>query len=468
MDAVPLGSHGGVFLRYFHIHGGTLVCMDATGRVEQGDLLVLDDRILAIGSDVAPILERLGPDAELRRFDARGALVLPGFVHGHMHLCQTLFRGAAEQSDLLLWLRERIWPLEMQHTPASMAASVRLGLCELIAGGVTTINDMGTVHHTDVVAETLIDMGIRAVFGPALMDAGEGVPNGMLRPARAQLDDTLAIAKRYDRAGDGRLHVSLAPRFILSCSEGLWHDVAALSRERGMLIHTHIAEAPTEGAAVKGAVGCHATPYFEKHGVLSERFVGAHGVWLDEEEMGIMARANAALVHCPGSNMKLASGWADVAAWKRHGIRCGLGSDGAACNNRLDTFTEMGLAAGINRIKHRDDPMSARDIVALATCDGARALGLFREIGSLECGKQADIAVVDVSTPRCAPFGLDDPYTALVHGANSSDVTLTMCAGKVLYDWGDWKTMDPLAVVAESRREGLALLDRARAAGTLR
>ncbi len=442
--------------------------MDAAGTVEQGDLLVAGDRILALGSAVAPALAALPAGADVRRFDAKGTLVLPGFVHGHVHLCQTLFRGLAEQSDLLRWLRERIWPLEMQHTSASMAASVRLGLCEFVAGGVTTINDMGTVHHTDVVAETLLDTGVRAVFGPALMDAGEGVPPGMLRPARAQLDDTLAIAKRYDGAGDGRLAVSLAPRFILSCSEGLWHDVAALSRERGMLVHTHVAEAPTEGAEVKGAVGCHATPYFEKHGVLSERFVGAHGVWLDDEEMAMMARANAALVHCPGSNMKLASGWADVAAWKRHGIRCGIGSDGAACNNRLDTFVELGLAAGINRVKHRDAPLPPRDIVALATCDGARALGLFDRIGSLEPGKQADIAVVDVSTPRCAPFGLDDPYTALVHGANSSDVVLTMCAGEVLYDWGDWKTMDPLAVVADARREGLALLERARAAGTLR
>ena len=442
--------------------------MDAAGTIQQGDLLVCDDRILAIGAAVAPILAKLPLDARVTRFDAKGTLVLPGFIHGHIHLCQTLFRGLAEQSDLLLWLRERIWPLEMAHTEASMAASVRLGLCELVAGGVTCINDMGTVRHTDVVGDTLLDTGVRAVFGPALMDSGEGVPPGMLRPAAVSLDDTLAIAKRYHGAGGGRLQVSLAPRFILSCSEALWHDVAALSRERGMLVHTHVAEAPTEGAEVKGAVGCHATPYFEKHGVLSERFVGAHGVWLDEEEMGMMARANAALVHCPGSNMKLGSGWADVAAWKRHGIRCGIGSDGAACNNRLDTFAEMGLAAGINRVMHRDSPLPPRDIVALATCDGARALGLFDRIGSLEPGKQADIAVVDVATPRCAPFGADDPYTALVNGANSSDVVLTMATGQVLYDWGDWKTMDPLKVVADARRQGLELLERARAAGTLR
>src|SRR5207248_2642140 len=141
------------------------------------------------------------------------------------HLCQTLFRGLAEQSDLLRWLRESIWPLEHAHDEASMAASVRLGVCELVAGGVTCINDMGTVRHTDVVGEVLAHTGVRALFGPALMDSGEGVPAGMLTPAGAALEEVVRLAKRFDNAEGGRLRVSLAPRFILSCSEPLWHDV---------------------------------------------------------------------------------------------------------------------------------------------------------------------------------------------------------------------------------------------------
>ncbi len=462
MDAVPLGYRmEAMRVDALVIHGGTLVCMDAAGTIERGDLLVVGDRIAALGAAVPAAVSALPPDVRVGRFSANGCLVLPGFVHGHLHLCQTLFRGLAEQSDLLRWLRESVWPLENAHTPASMAASVRLGLCELIAGGVTCINDMGTVRHTDVVGETLEQCGVRAFFGPALMDRGERVPRGMLVDSKRALADVERLAKRFDGANGGRLNVSLAPRFILSCSEPLWYDVAAMSREQRRLVHTHIAEAPTEGGETKDAVGMHAAPYFEKHGVLSEHFVGAHGVWLDEEEMGMVRDANAALVHCPGSNLKLGSGLADVAAWKRHGIRCGLGSDGAACNNRLDTFTEMGLAGGIARLKHRDHPLPARDIVALATCDGARALGLFDRIGSLEVGKQADIVCVDVDTPRCAPLGADDPYTTLVHSANSSDVTFTMVAGQVLYDWGEWKTMDPLEVVAEATREARALLARA-------
>jgi cytosine/adenosine deaminase-related metal-dependent hydrolase len=188
--------------------------------------------------------------------------------------------------------------------------------------------------------------------------------------------------------------------------------------------------------------------------------VGAHGVWLDDAELGLIQAAGAALVHCPGSNLKLGSGLADVRAWRRAGVRCGLGSDGAACNNRLDTFAEMGLAAGIARVQHRDDPMPARDVVALATCDGADALGLGAEVGSLEPGKRADVVVVDVTQAHHAPFAGRDPYTTLVHAARSGDVKLTMVDGRVLYANGRHVGLDPGRVVAEAVREAEALLAR--------
>jgi len=439
--------------------------MDAAGTVGPGDLLVVDDRIAALGPGVPAALRRLPGGRPDRTFDASGALVTPGFVHAHLHLCQTLFRGLAEQSDLMRWLRERIWPLEWQHTEASLAASVRLSLLELLAGGVTCVNDMGTTRHTDVIGQVLADTGMRATFGQALMDVGEGVPAGMAEPADVVLARALGVADRWHGREHGRLRVSLAPRFILSCSERLWMGVRDASRERGLLVHTHIAEAPTEGAEVKAAVGCHAAPYFARHRLLSERFVGAHGVQLDDGELDLVAAANAALVHCPGSNLKLGSGLADVKAWRAKGIRCGLGADGAPCNNRLDTFHEMGLAGGIARVKHREAPMSAREVFALATIDGARALGIDAGTGSLEPGKQADLAVTDVAGPGAAPFAAEDPYTALVFGAAARDVTLTVVAGRVLYERGAWADLDPGRVNAEARSEGLALVRRAEAAG---
>jgi len=450
-------------LSTFLIRSGTLVCMDAAGTVLRGDLLVRDGAIEALGPTVAGVLGAGRADAE---FDAGGALVLPGFVHGHLHLCQTLFRGLAEQADLLRWLRERIWPLEAAHTAASVAASARLGIAEMVAGGVTCINDMGTVRHTEAIGETLEASGIRAVFGKALMDQGEGVPRGLIESSQAAMRESLALAQRFHGAGGGRLGVSLAPRFILSCSDALWGEVAAAASDRGMLVHTHVAESVGEGREVASAVSSTATRYFAARGVLSPRFVGAHGVWLDPEELGLIRKADAALVHCPGSNLKLGSGRAAVAAWRRAGIRCGLGSDGAACNNRLDTFHEMSLAALLSRTRDAraeaaEPPLTPRDVVALATCDGARTLGLSDTVGSLEPGKRADLAVVDVSGPHHGPAPERDPYAALVHAARASDVRLTMVNGRVLYRDGAWATLDPAAVRADARAELEGLLRRA-------
>jgi 5-methylthioadenosine/S-adenosylhomocysteine deaminase len=315
-----------------------------------------------------------------------------------------------------------------------------------------------------VTAAVLEESGMRAVVGKALMDQGEGVPAGLIERPGAALDEALALAKRFDGAAGGRLKVSLAPRFILSCSEALWRDVAAASAERGLLVHTHIAESPAEARAVKRAVRSTAARYFAKRGVLSGRFVGAHGVWLEDAELALLAKADAALVHCPGSNLKLGSGIADVRAWRRAGLRCGLGSDAAACNNRLDPFHELSLAAGLARLQHADEPLSAREVLGLATLEGARALGLGEVTGSLEAGKQADVIVVDAGAPHHGPQPGADPYTAIVHATRASDVRLTLVAGRMLYRGGEWATLDAARAVSDARAEALGLLARTESA----
>ena len=443
------------------IHSGTLVRMDAAAAVGRGDVLLRDGTIAAVGEGVPAAVAALPGGRAQETIDATNCFVLPGFVHGHLHLCQTLFRGLAEQSDLMRWLRESIWPLEAAHSDASLAASAWLGACELIAGGITCVNDMGTVHGTEVTASVLEQTGLRAVVGKALMDQGDGVPSRLVETRRAAMDSALALARRFHGGADGRLRVSLAPRFILSCSEPLWRDVADASRERGLLVHTHLAESPAEGREVERAVRHTAARYFATHGLLNERFVGAHGVWLEPDELTAIRGANAALVHCPGSNMKLGSGLARVRAWRDAGVRCGLGSDGAACNNRLDTFAEMSLASGISRVIDPARPLSARDVVELATCRGAEALGLGGEIGSLEPGKRADIAVLDAGAPELSPHAFADAYTTIVHAMQGRHVRATLVAGRVLYDRGTWATLDPARVAEDARREIAALRGRA-------
>jgi 5-methylthioadenosine/S-adenosylhomocysteine deaminase len=431
--------------------------MDVAGTIVPGDLLVVDGAIAALGEATAHAVKSLPRGKSDDTYDAADAWVLPGFVQGHLHLCQTLFRGRAEQTDLLRWLRESIWPFEAAHTEASARASAELGLCEMLAAGVTCVNDMGTVRHTEVIGDALVSSGIRAVFGKALMDRGDGVPAALLDSPDAALAEVRTLAKRFHGAANGRVQVSLAPRFILSCSETLWDGVRDLSAELELLVHTHVAESPSEAREVQAAVGRTAARHFAAHGLLGPRFVGAHGVWLDAEELTELGRSGAALVHCPGSNLKLGSGFASVRAWLDHGIRCGLGSDGAACNNRLDPFSELSLAAGVSRVKEPERSLSARDVLALATCDGARALGLGDRIGSLEVGKQADLIVVDRQGPHHGPAPEEDPYVALVHAARASDVRLTMVGGRVLYRDGEWTTMNPESVRADARNEARGL-----------
>ena len=432
--------------------------MDAAWSTGRGDVLVRDGVIAAVGPDARATLAGVAPD---RSIDASGAFVLPGFVQGHVHLCQTLFRGLGEVTGLMRWLRERIWPLEAAHTAASLAASARLGLAELVASGVTCINDMGTVRHTETLGEVIEGSGVRALFGKALMDAGDGVPPALLDRAGAALDECRALARRFHGAGGGRLQITLAPRFILSCSAELWDGVQALSRDAGLIVHTHMAESPDEGAEVERATGHSAARHFAARGVLSPRFVGAHGVWLADDELALMREHDAALVHCPGANLKLGAGIARVRAWRDAGVKRGLGCDGAACNNRFDAVHELGLAAALSHVRDAERPLAPRDALALATCAGARALGLGEVTGALVVGHAADIVVFDHRGVHHGPDPEADPYAAIVHAGRASDVRATMTAGRVLYEDGRWSTLDVPALLADARGERRGLARRA-------
>lgn len=436
--------------------------MDDAGTIARGDLLIDGSRIAALGAGVKAALAGLPGGAAERTIDATGAFVVPGFVHAHIHLCQTLFRGTAEQADLLHWLRESIWPMEAAHTEASLAASAEVSIAQLLAGGVTCVNDMGTVHHTHVIGDVLERTGLRAIFGKALMDQGDGVPPGLRDTTAHAIEESVALAERWHGAADGRLRVSLAPRFILSCSDALWDGVRRVSDERGLIVHTHLSESPGEGQAVQAAVKTTAPRYFARRGLLGPRFVAAHGVWLDESELDLLERADAALVHCPSANFKLGSGLADVREWKDRNIRCGLGADGAPCNNRLDTFHEMSLASHVARVTRPGRHLSAREVMALATRDGARALGLGDEIGSLEPGRRADVAMIDHTGVHVAPHATHDPYTTIVQTCHASDVVLTVVDGRVLYERGRFATLDLDRVRENALREGAALLERAK------
>jgi 5-methylthioadenosine/S-adenosylhomocysteine deaminase len=443
------------------IRNATILTMDDRLTVAEGSVVVRDGMIAAVGdgTDV--------PAAGDARFDtvvdARGGILLPGFVQTHVHLCQTLFRGYADDMPLLEWLRRRIWPMEAAHSPATLAASVRLAAAELLRTGTTTVLTMETVHDTDVVFDTLAGLGLRATVGKCMMDARHGmddVPRRLQEETRASLDESVALRKRWHGAAGGRLRAAFAPRFAVSCSRELLEAVAALSADGHALVHTHASENRDEVEFVRRlSGGLSNLEYLAATGLASPRLCAAHCVWVSEAEQALLAERDVKVLHCPGSNLKLGSGIAPVVEMRRRGISVSLGADGAACNNRLDMFDEMRLAATLQAVRLAPGALPAREVVRMATREGARALGLDREIGSIEVGKRADLIVVDRDRPHLAPGG--DPWSTLVYSARGTDVRMVMVDGELLVSEFALTRLDPLEVTASARAAAVELAGRA-------
>src|SRR5688572_2609606 len=327
--------------------------------------------------------------------DAAGSFLLPGFVQTHVHLCQTLFRGYADDLRLMDWLRTRIWPMEAAHTPPSLRAAARLACLELLRSGTTSILTMETVHDTDAVIEATAETGIRATLGKCLMDETTADAPARLREnGRHALAESMALHQRYHGTSNGRIGVALAPRFALSCSRELLEEVAALSAGNDLLVHTHAAEQQEEVAMVRAATGRTNIQYFDDVGLGSPRLNVAHCVWVDEHEQALLAARDVKVTHCPASNLKLGSGIAPVPEMLTQGICVSLGSDGAACNNHTDMFGEMRLAATLQAMRRQPGALPAAQALWMATRNGARALGLEAEIGSIEAGKCADLILI--------------------------------------------------------------------------
>jgi cytosine/adenosine deaminase-related metal-dependent hydrolase len=421
-----------------------------------GDVLVRDGVVDAVGGDLAA-------RAPLARVvDARGLVVLPGFVQTHVHLCQTLFRGLAEDLPLLPWLARRVWPLEAAHDPDSLRASARLSVAELLRGGTTAILDMGTTRHHGAVFEVLEETGLRAASGKAMMDEGDAVPEALLETTLDSLRESFDLAERWDGADGGRLRYAFAPRFALSCSDVLFREVVALAKEK-YLLHTHAAENEEETRRVAEVKGRRNVAYLEEVGFLGPATVVAHCIWLDDDEIARLARSGARAAHCPGTNLKLGSGVAALRTLLDAGVHVSIGADGAPANNTLDAFAEMRRAALLAQWKSGPGSVSAREILTLATRAGAEALGFGDVVGRIEPGREADLVAVDLETPHAAPT--DDAATALVYSARSSDVRHVLVRGVALVEDGRLTGIDEAEAVREARAAARSVLERARRHG---
>lgn len=402
-----------------------IVTMNAQREVLQGDLLVEESRIRAVGGVIEHPADKV--------IDLHGNVIIPGLIQTHIHLCQTLFRGQADDLELLDWLKLKIWPLEGGHDPQSIFDSALLGIGELFLGGTTTIVDMETVHHTEHAFQAILTSGIRAISGKIMMDdPNADIPTSLREATRDSLQESQDLYDKYSGKGKGLLEVAYSPRFVISCTDTLLTEVSKYARENKAFVHTHASENRGEIQVVEQTRGMRNIVYLDKVGLTGPRLILAHCIWLDEIEKELLIQSKTKIVHCPSSNLKLASGIAPIPELLARGAEVSLGADGAPCNNNLDAFQEMRHAALIQKPLHGPTCMPASKVFELATLGGAKALGKEGEIGSLEVGKKADLAVISLRGLHTWPNENVDIYVQLVYQAQSTDIRLTMIDGKIV------------------------------------
>jgi cytosine/adenosine deaminase-related metal-dependent hydrolase len=404
------------------IQNGLVLPMVADGEYFAGNVEIGDGRISAVAR---------GPQEDTKPaqiLDADGAAVLPGFIQGHVHVVQSLLRHQADGLELLDWLQHRTWPYEASLDGDGVEAAAELGIVELLSGGTTTALDFGTTHDHHRVFSAAERLGIRLVSGKTHMDVGDGAPPTLLEDPDRSLADAAELGRHWHGAADGRLRYAVAPRFALSCSPELLRGCAKLARENGWLLQSHTSENRAEVAEVRAHSGLGNIDFLDQFGLLGGDVILAHGVHLEGPEIQRLAETGTTICHCPGANLKLASGIADVPGLLEAGVPVVLGADGPPCNNRLSIFYEMSLAATIHGLRHGPAALDPWKVLAMATRDAAAALHLESEIGTLEPGKAGDVIVVELEEWSALPGG--DPASRIVFGGGPHMIRHVVVAGQ--------------------------------------
>ncbi len=425
------------------ITGGTIVTMDADRRViENGFIAVRGDSIVAIGPSAAAAFPKGVLPQQI--IDAKGKLIVPGFINGHTHVPMVLMRGLIDDVTLDDWLRKYIFPAEARDvTEDYVRWGTRLALAEMIRSGTTTFADM--YYFEDAVAEQTKAAGLRGVLGETWID--------FPAPDNKNEAEMAAYTEKFIKKwqGDPLIHAAVAPHSIYTCSEKTLRDAAAMARRYNAPILIHVAEMRKELMDSLEKNGATPVQYLERIGLLGPDVLAAHCIWVDYTDIKILADHQVGCVHNPSSNMMLASGVAPVVDERTAGMRVGLGTDGpAGSNNDLNMMEEMDLAAKLQKTA-RVDPraLGAKGALEMATIEGARALHMEKEIGSLETGKKADFIVLNLNVPNAVP--MYDVYSQVVYALKASEVETVVVGGKILLKGGELLTVDEAKAMVKAK-----------------
>lgn len=422
------------------VTGGTVLTFDAGGTVlKDGAVAVIGDRIAAIG----PAAELAAKYPDAGKVEAAGRIVMPGLINSHTHVPMTLFRGLADDLELMEWLREVIFPAEAAHVDEDFVRwGTRLACLEMIRGGITTFVDMYYFEHA--IAEEAARCGLRAIVGETLID--------FPAPDHATWAEAVAYTRDFVDTWSGHPLVTpaIAPHSVYTVSAEHLTESHRLARELDVPLLIHLAEAEDEVEQVLASTGQRPVEYADRLGILDDRVLAAHMIWPSDGEIETLAARGVGVAHCPQSNMKIAAGIAPVPRLLAAGVAVGLGTDGAASNNDLDLWDEIDTAAKVHKVTSKDPTVvAARQALELATITGARAIGMDREIGSLEVGKRADLIVIDVSGPHQQP--VYDPYSVLTYATGAADVETVIVGGRLLLENRRFLTLDPAPILEKAR-----------------
>jgi 5-methylthioadenosine/S-adenosylhomocysteine deaminase len=426
------------------VKGGTIVTMDAQREViENGEIAIRGDSILSVGA--APVLAK-GVVVK-QTIDAKGKLVLPGFVNGHTHVPMTLFRGLKDDVTLEVWLKDYIFPAEAKNVNEQFVRwGTRLAAAEMIRGGVTTFADM--YYFEDAIAEETKAAGIRGILGETWLDFP--APDNKNEAQRAAY--TEKFLQRWQ--GDGLIQAAVAPHSVYLCSEKTLRNAQALAEKYHAPILIHVAESKKEHEGSLKNFGATSVQYMNRIGFLGPDIVAAHCIYVDETDRKLLAEKGVGCVHNPSSNMMLASGVAPVIEERAAGIPVGLGTDGpAGSNNDLDLMEEMDLAAKLQKITKMDPrALGAKAVVEMATIEGAKAVHLEKEIGSIEPGKKADLVIIGLDTPNAIP--MYDVYSQLAYSLKGSNVETVIIGGRTVMRDRKLLTLDEAQILEKALEYG--------------
>ncbi|MGC8817331.1 MAG: amidohydrolase family protein [Candidatus Hadarchaeum sp.] len=427
------------------VRGGILVTMDPNRRViKQGSVAIDGDRIVAVGEEIGEKADKV--------IDARGKAILPGLINGHTHLAMALLRGYADDMPLDKWLSEKIWPMEKMMRPRDCYVGSLLGSLEMIKSGTTCFAD--NYFHMDQVARAVKKAGLRGVLSYGMIDRGNR------QKMKEEIRIGRSFVKSFQGKAQGRILTMFGPHAPYTCSTECLLKVKELAKRFGVGIHIHVAESREEVKLTVENYGKRPVEYLDSIGFLGPEVLAAHCVWLTEKEIEMLRTKEVKPVHNPASNLKMGSGIAPVPEMLSAGIPVALGTDGAASNNSLDMFKEMKLAALLGKVRKLDPTtMPAMKALEMATINGATALGLSNEIGSVEVGKRADLITVDLKRSHLTP--MYDVVSHLVYSANGGDVDTVIVDGKILMEGGKVLTLDEEKVLELAQRTSDDLVSRA-------